>query len=260
MRERGVVFLMYHELESDGRALCLSDPGYVRYIVHAADFRAQMELLRAEGWRGVSVGDVVRSFSERSVAITFDDGCETDLLTAAPLLHDFGFGATFYITTDWSGKPGYLAPAQIRELSSLGFEIGSHSVHHHYLTDLNNSDLRREIVDSKQQLEQTIGKAVEHFSCPGGRFDGRVAQMAREAGYLTVCTSKIQSNTRSTDRLALGRVAMMRNTTLPEFRNLCCGRGLWRLGAAVQIRTAAKNILGNSAYDRVRTALLGKSS
>jgi peptidoglycan/xylan/chitin deacetylase (PgdA/CDA1 family) len=256
MRDARVVFLMYHELETPERTLCQAEPGYVRYIVRAEDFRSQMELLKTEGWTGVSVGNAVSSFAEKTVAITFDDGCETDLLFAAPVLQEFGFGATFYITTGWSSQPGFLSHPQIRELSAKGFEVGCHSMSHAYLTDLDDAGLRREIVESKLQLEQVLGKPVEHFSCPGGRFDRRVAKMARDAGYHTVSTSAAQANSRTTDCFALGRIAVMRSTSLLEFRNLCQGRGLWQGRLSAQLRAAAKNVMGNAAYDRIRNVVL----
>lgn len=254
----GVVFLMYHELEMPGRSLIQTEPGYVRYILRAADFRAQMELLKSEGWRGVSVGDAIQTFANKTVAITFDDGCETDILSAAPVLKELDFGATFYVTSGWSGKPGFLSPSQIGELYSLGFEIGCHSMNHAYLTDLDEAGLQREIVDSKLQLEEIIGRPVEHFSCPGGRYNQRVEQVARDAGYSTVATSETHANTRATNPFALGRVALMRHTSLTEFRELCDGRGLWQSTLGVRLRAAVKDLLGNSAYDRLREAVLWK--
>jgi peptidoglycan/xylan/chitin deacetylase (PgdA/CDA1 family) len=260
MREPGVVFLMYHELEMPGRTLFQTEPGYVRYILRADAFRLQMETLKSEGWRGISVGEAVRSFPPKTVAITFDDGCETDLITAAPLLCELGFGATFYITTGWAGHTGFLSHSQIRELASLGFEIGSHSMNHLYLSDLDDAGLHREIAESKTQIEQVLGKPIEHFSCPGGRYDSRVAEIARNAGYCTVSTSDTFVNTASTDHFALGRIAIMRNTSLGEFRKLSQGRGLWRSRFEVRLRTAAKTMLGNTTYDRLRERVLRRNS
>ena len=248
---------MYHELETPGRALAQSDPGYLRYIVRASDFQSQMELLRVEGWRGVCAGEAIREFEQKTVVVSLDDGCETDLLFAAPVLKQLGFGATFYLTGGWIGQPGHLGPSQLRELVSLGFEIGCHSMSHVYFTDLDDSALRREIADAKTQLEQVCGAAVEHLSCPGGRFDRRVAELARNAGYLTVATSQIQANRSSTNKFALGRVAIMRETTLPAFRDICHARGLWRLKTGVVLREAAMKVLGNSTYDRLRGVMLG---
>lgn len=257
MSNTGVVFLMYHELESPGRPLCQTEPGYVRYILSTLDFRSQMELLKRVGWLGVSVGDAVGSFADKTVAITFDDGCETDLLNAAPVLREFDFGGTFYVTTGFLGNPGYLSHSQVCELRGLGFEVGCHSMSHAYLTDLNDKDLHREVAEAKVELEQILGTAVQHFSCPGGRCNRRVSEAAREAGYHTVATSRIQMNSRASDRLALGRVAVMRSTSLATFQELYRGRNLWQMHLEVQLRAAAKRLLGNSAYDRLRSAVLG---
>jgi len=251
-----MVFLMYHELEEPGRMLCQAQPGYVRYVLQARDFRAQMEFLRQRNWRGVSVGEAIPFTEDNTVAITFDDGSETDLISAAPVLLQLGFGATFYITNQWLGKRGYLSQGQLRELSALGFEIGCHSMTHAYLTDLDENGLHREISEAKSQLEQVIGKAVEHFSCPGGRFDRRVVAVAAQAGYRTLSTSQIHANSKATDLFALGRVAIMRSTSLPAFQELCSGRGLGLLSMSLQLRQAGKKLLGNSIYDRIRNALL----
>lgn len=256
MSHTGKVFLMYHELESPGRPLCQSAPGYVRYTVPTSDFRSQMELLQRQGWQGVSVGEAVRSFAAKSVAITFDDGCETDLLYAAPLLQQMRFGATFYVTTGFLQRPGYLSHSQVRELSGLGFEIGCHSMNHLYLPDLNDQDLHREIGEAKVQLEQILGTAVNHFSCPGGRHNRRVSEAARDAQYQTVVTSRIQTNSTDSDLLSLGRVAVMRSTSLTAFEQICAGHNLWQMQLEVQLRDAAKKVLGNSMYDRLRNTLL----
>ena len=256
MSDSGVVFLMYHELESPGRPLSHTDPGYLRYVVRASDFRAQMQLLNRRGWRGVSVGSAVANFAQKTVAITFDDGCESDLLFAAPALTEAGAGATFYITWDYLGKPGHLNQNQLRELSGLGFEIGCHSMTHAYLTELNDHDLRQEIAEPKTQLEQMLGQAVEHFSCPGGRYDQRVSNAAREAGYHTLTTSRVQKNSRNTNRFALGRISVMRSTSLEQFEEASTGRRLWPMQFQAQLRSAGQKLLGNSLYDRMRARVL----
>ncbi len=256
MREPARVFLMYHELELPGRPLCQSEPGYVRYIVSEKDFRAQMDSLRDQGYRGLNVSQAFSEPATSAVILTFDDGCETDLLTAAPILSDSNFSATFFITLGFLDKPGYLSRAQVRELSHRGFDIGCHSMTHPYLSDLEEKVLRLEIADAKDELEQIIGKAVSHFSCPGGRWDPRVAHVAKEAGYSTVCTSRVAANSPDTDPFCLGRVAMMRGTDLNTFQRICAGAGLWRMRMKDESRAAVRRCFGNSAYDRLRAVLL----
>jgi peptidoglycan/xylan/chitin deacetylase (PgdA/CDA1 family) len=256
MPNHSIVFLMYHELEIPRRPLCQSEPGYARYVLPESDFRAQVDHLKANGWQGLSVGQAIAFPQGRNVAITFDDGCETDLLAAAPILQQAGFSATFFVTCGWLGKPGYLSPAQLKELSGRGFEIGCHSMTHPYLTDLDEGGLRHEISDAKTQLEQIVGQPVDHFSCPGGRYDQRVIAIARAAGYRTLATSRIHTNSGATDVFALGRVAILRSLPLSVFAAICDGSSLPHMRAQSSFREMARRILGNSLYDRVRTALL----
>lgn len=251
-----IVFLMYHELEIPQRELCQSEPGYSRYVVAESTFGAQIGYLKTNGWQGLTVSEALKFPEGRSVSITFDDGCETDLLAAAPILRRSGFNATFFITCGRLGERGYLSRVQLKELSSQGFEIGCHSMTHPYLTDLNETGLRHEVVDPKSQLEQIIGRSVDHFSCPGGRCDRRVIAMARSAGYRTVATSRIQSNCRNTDVLALGRVAILRDMSLNAFAGICEGRSLRSMRARSLFRQTARQILGNTFYDRLRATLL----
>jgi peptidoglycan/xylan/chitin deacetylase (PgdA/CDA1 family) len=256
---RGIVYLMYHELELPGRAMCLDDPGYVRYIVTASDFRAHMDLLMRSGFRGLSVSEALAD-PQNGVAITFDDGCETDLLTAAPMLRDLGFNATSYVTVGFLGKAGYLSRAQVRELSELGIEVGSHSLTHPYLTDLSDDHLARELADSKKELEEITGRLVHHFSCPGGRYDRRVIAHARKAGYQSVANSKALANTKDSDRYELGRVAVMRGMDAATVNSLSKGHGLWSLRAKDAARGLARGVLGNAFYDRFRSRILTKPS
>jgi hypothetical protein len=259
MPNQSIVFLMYHELEIPGRDLCQAAPGYARYVLPGGVFRAQMNHLKDQGWHGLSVSQALAFPPGPNVAITFDDGCETDLLQAAPILRQAGFSATFFITCGRLGTAGYLSTSQLRELSAQGFEIGCHSMTHPYLTELDEAGLRYEICEAKSQLEQIVGSPVNHFSCPGGRYDHRVRSMARSAGYRTLATSDIRANSPRTDVFSLGRVAMLRNFPLSTFAAICECRLLSRMRAQSMLRETARRILGNTLYDSVRDSLLHRA-
>jgi peptidoglycan/xylan/chitin deacetylase (PgdA/CDA1 family) len=247
---------MYHEIELPGRPMCQDEPGYVRYIVAATDFRAQMQALKDSGLHGLSVSEALASPRYPGVVITFDDGCETDLTAAAPLLREFGLNGTFYVTVGFLGRRGYLSRAQLRELGDLGLEVGSHSMTHPFLTDLGDEQLIDELAGSKRDLEQILGRPIHHFSCPGGRWDQRVVAKAKQAGYHSVSTSRASANSARADRFALGRVAIMRGTSLDTFRALSKGHGLWTIRLKDSVRHSAKQLLGNTIYDRVRARVL----
>jgi peptidoglycan/xylan/chitin deacetylase (PgdA/CDA1 family) len=257
MRPDQTLYLMYHEIEIAGRPLCHSEAGYVRYVLSEQNFREQMDWLKDEKLRGLSISEALQPNHRPGVVITFDDGCETDLLVAAPILKTAGFGATFYITLGFLGQRGYLAPPQVRELGYSDFEIGCHSMTHKYLSDLDEAGLRHEIVDAKKQLEDIVGRPVHHFSCPGGRWSPAVAQVAKQAGYRSVATSRVAVNGGGSDPLRLARVAVMRGMRLAAYQALCQGKTLWQLRLRDSIQSASRRVLGNTLYDRMRSVALG---
>jgi peptidoglycan/xylan/chitin deacetylase (PgdA/CDA1 family) len=201
------------------------------------------------------VSEALEYPDQKAVAITFDDGCATDLIVAAPILKEAGFHATFYVTAGRVGSAGYLAPAPLRELSSA-FEVGCHSMTHPYLNDLSPEQQRVEIAEARAKLEDIIGRPVEHFSCPGGRYDERTLAIAKEAGYRSVANSQAQRNTPWTDRFQLGRAAIMRNTSHSTFAGICTGSELWKIRMAEFVRAAARKAMGNNFYDRARGRML----
>lgn len=254
-------YLMYHEIERAGRELCEREQGYTRYVVTESEFGEQVARLKSIGLRGVSVSQALAlsDQSHPSIAITFDDGCETDLLIAAPLLKEAGFNATFYIIAGRVGLRGHMSAGQLLRLSAMGFEIGCHSMTHAYLDDADDDQLRAEIAEAKDRLEQMTGQNIAHFSCPGGRWTAAVARVAREAGYSSVATSRIGANTKTTDRFNLSRVAVMRGLDAAEFSRICRAEGFARRRTRAGLLNAAKAILGNSIYERVRSSVLGQS-
>jgi peptidoglycan/xylan/chitin deacetylase (PgdA/CDA1 family) len=251
------VYLMYHEIELPGRTMCQGEPGYVRYVVKASAFQSQLKWLKENGWRGLSVGQALAGERDRDIVLTFDDGCETDLIAAAPLLGELSYNATFYITVGFLGNRGFLSQAQLRELSDQGFEIGCHSMTHPYLSDLSAKELHHEIADAKTALEQITQRPVNHFSCPGGRWDDRVVEMAKNAGYQSLTTSRMVRNSPRTNPFELGRVVVMRGTDAAGFQRLCQGRGLWQKRLQDSTRVVARQLLGNRIYERLRARMLG---
>jgi peptidoglycan/xylan/chitin deacetylase (PgdA/CDA1 family) len=90
-------------------------------------------------------------------------------------------------------------------------------------------NLRREISDAGKKLEDLIGKRVEHFSCPGGRYDANALAAAKDAGYRSVATSHSRANSPSTDPFLLGRVAILRGFDDATFQRISTGEALRKM-------------------------------
>jgi peptidoglycan/xylan/chitin deacetylase (PgdA/CDA1 family) len=90
---------------------------------------------------------------------------------------------TFYVpNTPYGARPA-LSHADLRALSSEGFEIGAHSVSHKLLWGLSAEELAREVSPCKPTLEDILGTEVRMFCYPCGRYDSNVIRTLKEAGY-----------------------------------------------------------------------------
>lgn len=72
---------------------------------------------------------------------------------------------------------------QIRELQANGFEVGSHTLDHCYLTTVNDETAMFQIVQGKTELERVLGRSVSGFCYPGGKYYKRHVEMVAKAGF-----------------------------------------------------------------------------
>lgn len=97
---------------------------------------------------------------------------------------------------------------ELRHLSAAGHEIGSHTMTHPLLPQLNDKALRQELQDSRAQLESWIQAPVHGFCYPNGDHDDRVVDATAAAGYRHACTNLRGLNRSDTPALRLRRVDM----------------------------------------------------
>jgi hypothetical protein len=128
--------------------------------------------------------------------VTFDDGHKEWAGPLLEVLHDLDLKATFFITTNkvTSGTSATrLTWSDCSRLVEAGHHIGSHSVTHARLALLDDQAARREVLDSKSELEQRLGLAVDDFSLPYGLPDvdytERDLELVRAAGYRSSATA-----------------------------------------------------------------------
>ena len=126
-------------------------------------------------------GDLLQSADKpRIVTTSWDDGDYADL-KLAELLGSRGICGTFYIPINYRERP--LGHAELRALASGGFEIGAHGWSHKHLWRLEPKEVTLEVKPCKQVLEDILGRQVEMFCYPRGRYDTNVIRALQEAGY-----------------------------------------------------------------------------
>jgi peptidoglycan/xylan/chitin deacetylase (PgdA/CDA1 family) len=127
----------------------------------------------------------------RVIVTTSWDDDDRSGLKLAEVLNSKGIPGTFYVPTGRLGEKSALAPADLRMLASAGFEVGGHTVSHAILTELGPTELTSEITRCKQKLESIMGRGVETFCYPRGRFNEEVIDVVKRAGYRGARTTEM---------------------------------------------------------------------
>jgi peptidoglycan/xylan/chitin deacetylase (PgdA/CDA1 family) len=95
---------------------------------------------------------------------------------------------------------------EVREISRQGHDIGSHTLSHRFLTQLDEVDARKEIFESRAALSKKIGKEVVGFSYPRGGWNQIMAESVAEAGYSYAVTTRYGRNSSGADVYRLARL------------------------------------------------------
>jgi peptidoglycan/xylan/chitin deacetylase (PgdA/CDA1 family) len=107
------------------------------------------------------------------------------------------------------GRDLYLRRDELRALADAGIEIGAHTCSHPWLAALPAEEQRREIVGSKQMLQETLGRPVTSFAYPYGyreSFNQTSAAVVAEQ-FQIACLSDDSGS--AADPLALPRVNLL---------------------------------------------------
>jgi peptidoglycan/xylan/chitin deacetylase (PgdA/CDA1 family) len=103
---------------------------------------------------------------------------------------------------DWDGIMGW---DHLRSLVRGGHEVGSHSISHAILTQVDDAQLEHEVRGSRDRLRAELGAPCESFCYPNGNCDDRVAEAVRRAGYLRAVTTAWGTNAAGADPFRLRR-------------------------------------------------------
>lgn len=121
--------------------------------------------------------------TRRLIALTFDDGpypFYTPLLLH--VLDRSHVAATFFCV----GRSAQQFPELIDRIIASGDEIGNHTFNHYKLSGLSDEQIAQQIMEGGAILSTFVGRPIDLFRPPHGRYDKRVLEIASAMGYRTV--------------------------------------------------------------------------
>jgi len=206
----------YHSLDDGGSVISTSP----------AIFGQQMDFLRVNGYQTLSLSEVTHivrqreQFPKKTCVITFDDGYQNVYSKAFPVLQQYGFRATIFLIAEFCGRynnwPTHASPVglqpllswtEIKEMDRYGIEFGSHTLTHPDLTRIVPKEAEREIVRSKEMIQSHLGKKVDVFAYPYGKYSSEVVALARQH-FAGACSTRLGKVTRDSNPFLLNRLDM----------------------------------------------------
>ena len=210
--------VMYHQLtKSESRA--------GKYVLTVEQFEKDLRFLKENGYETVTVNQLL-DFSEgkgdlpeKSIMITFDDGCETLYSYALPLLKKYGFTAIGFAVgaladsytelDDHNLNYSCLDWAEIKEMCNGGIvDIQSHSYDLHKITADRSGAAKKktetfaqykEFLSSdaaimKEKMMAHTGKSPVAFAYPFGSYSAESAEILAGCGIKMALTCEERIN------------------------------------------------------------------
>jgi peptidoglycan/xylan/chitin deacetylase (PgdA/CDA1 family) len=238
-----------------------SDPILSPYGVPPEIFAWQLDFLSGAGFSFVTPDEVANflrfgaPLPRKAVLLTFDDGYEDLLQLARDVLYPRNIQAIAFAVTgiesatnEWdqifgADRLALLTGPQLRELASLGIEIGSHSRTHREMPSLAESELRDEAGSSADDLVATGVARPRFFAYPFGSSDARTRRVTEESGYLAGFGCRTGYISSASDHFELPRVTIFAYDRTRRFRLKVSAPRLFQKFVTVQ--QAARTRFGN---------------
>jgi|GEM_PF-5448718 peptidoglycan/xylan/chitin deacetylase (PgdA/CDA1 family) len=209
--------LMYHDVVADEASLTTPSDVTVQAL------EEHLLILRELGYQFLDLEDYLlivergQPIPRRSVILTFDDGYIGNFRHARPILRTYRAPATFFVHTNFIGvtqgaKPKMSWDQLVQLERDPLFRVESHTLSHPKLAELPEKTVERELVLSKQTLENRLEKNVLFLAYPYGSFNATVKDVARRHYRLSFAVENSPSSVdrETIPRLSMGRAQMSR--------------------------------------------------
>ncbi|MEI6860386.1 MAG: polysaccharide deacetylase family protein [Shewanella sp.] len=188
---RAAVILQYHHVSEDTPTITSVTP---------AQFKEQMQYLADNDFIVSPLSQVVdaitnhKPIAENTVVITFDDGYKSIAETAHPILREYGFPYTLFVSIE-PIKAKYsemMSWKQLIELSKQGAEIANHSWgHEHLIRKLEGESeeqwllrIETNILKTEAEIHHATGQKHKMLAYPYGEYNQALEDILSRNGFV----------------------------------------------------------------------------
>jgi peptidoglycan/xylan/chitin deacetylase (PgdA/CDA1 family) len=207
-------------------------------------FEGQMRHLKESGYTALSLDELLSAIRKewtppkKAVVITFDDGWLDNWTHAFPVLRKYRLKAAVFVVTGWvecasaggteGGTSSDVRHREARRMAERGetrgvvldwdrigemqesglVEFHSHTVHHARCDRISPDATAEELRGSKRILEERLGRPCPYLCWPFGIFSKESVELAREAGYRALFTTRHDVAGPGTDPFDIPRIVV----------------------------------------------------
>ncbi|EWH04725.1 polysaccharide deacetylase [Pseudoalteromonas lipolytica SCSIO 04301] len=193
MRAHGAVILQYHHVSETLPAVT---------SVSSETFIKHMQYLKDHHFTVVPLNELISSLqsgkelTDKTVAITFDDGYKNNYEQAAPILEKFGYPYTIFVNPKLidEGKSYVMTWQQLKALSKKGALISNHTQAHNYMhlkqqgeTDAQwQARTKNDILAAQKRIKEEIGHDYKYVAYPYGEFNNSLQALVKSIGFVGI--------------------------------------------------------------------------
>ena len=229
-----IIVLCYHNIGNDKWKFSISKSVFERQINYLLENREPISLAKLHSYL---TGDTL--IEKPSFVITFDDGCE-GVTGIVDFIKSKNIVPTMFLVAnskeanrhELNSNIKLLNNKQILKLVKMGWEIGCHSMTHADFNKLGTT-VDRELIRSKDKLEEDLNVKVSYFSFPKGRYNNEIITVLKKSKYNLAVTMDDGFINRETDVYTIPRIGVDKTHSFEVFKSTI-------LSSSIQARSLFK--------------------
>lgn len=165
------------------------------WVNSLSSFEAQMKLLHDEGYQSVTLDDVYlwrmgkKKLPKKSICITFDDGFQSSIRYADPILEKYGFTASVFVIGSLvpkESKPYDVSKRQhssiedMKHAKTLKFYAHSYNLHHKKGGFRVHQLNKEQLMDDTEKMKQYA--SIEYYAYPYGKYNDTIEEVLATSG------------------------------------------------------------------------------
>lgn len=190
---QAAVMLIYHHVASDTPRVS---------SVSADELRGHLQYFKDNNFQVIGLDVLIKQLREgtpvadNAVVITFDDSYENNFTTAHPILQQFGYPYTIFISPGSidKGDGPLLNWQQVKQMSDDGVLVANHAMWHEHMAKPAVGEteqqwlarMQQSILAAEAKIEQVTGQRHQWLAYPYGEYSAPLEQLVSELGFIGI--------------------------------------------------------------------------